>query len=139
MLDAPDGPHNFEALFVADGAIYLVTKDAAATLVFRGALPDSDESTVPLEPVTTLDLGAEVTAADVSWDGSIIAFRGYQTVWMWHRAPDTSIAEALSEEPCLGPSPPEPQGEALTFLADGALVTISEGQHPPIHLVPRVP
>ena len=136
-LEAPGGPHDFEALFVADGSIYVVTKDQQTARVFRSADLIEDPGNQSLELVTTLDLGAEVTAADISWDGSTIAFRGYETVWLWHRTAGTSIADSLQTVPCTAPSPIEIQGEALAFLADGSLITISEGSHPEIHRVPR--
>ena len=134
VLDTPDGAHDFESQFVADGAIFLVTKDRESAAVYRSVSLDDASS---LELVATLDLGAEVTAADVSWDGSTIAFRGYENVWLWHREPGTSIADALATDPCPAPAPTEPQGEALTFLDDGTMVTVSEGEHPPIHVIPR--
>jgi hypothetical protein len=90
-----------------------------------------------MELVTVLSLGAEVSGADVSWDGSTIAFRGYQTVWMWHQSPGTQVADALAAEPCTAPSPDEVQGESIAFLADGTYTTISEGSHPDLHVVER--
>ncbi len=138
-LHSPDGPHDFEALFVADESIYVATKDRETTLVYRTASPIDGASSVDLELVAAVDLGAEVTAADISWDGSILAFRGYSTVWMWHRGPDKTIAEALTAAPCTVPSPDEVQGEALAFLSDGSIITVSEGAGPAIHVVPPAP
>lgn len=137
-LEAPGGPYDFEALFLADGSIHVVTKDARSARVFRSVDLIADPSNQSLELVATLDLGAEVTAADVSWDGSTIAFRGYETVWLWHRDVGTSVADSLETLPCTAPSPIEVQGEALAFLADGTLITVSEGKNPEIHLIPRV-
>lgn len=138
-LHSPDGPHDFEALFVADESIYVATKDHETTLVYRTASPIDRATSVDLELVATLDLGAEVTAADVSWDGSILAFRGYSTVWMWHRGPDMTIAEALTAAPCTIPSPDEVQGEALAFLSDGSIITVSEGAGSAVQVIPRAP
>lgn len=138
-LHSPDGPHDFEALFVADESIYVASKDLETTLVYRTATPIDGASSVDLELVAALDLGAEVTAADVSWDESILAFRGYSTVWMWHRGPDMTIAEALAAPPCTVPSPDEVQGEALAFLSDGSIITVSEGAGSAVHVVPRMP
>lgn len=138
-LQSPDGPHDFEALFVADESIYVATKDQGTTLVYRTASPIDGASSVDLELIAALDLGAEVTAADVSWDGSILAFRGYSTVWMWYRGPDMTIAEALTAAPCTVPSPDEVQGEALAFLSDGSIITVSEGAGSAVQIVPRAP
>ena len=135
----PDGAYDAEALFVdpVDGALYVVTKDHDQARVFRGN-GFSDGATVEnMEVVTILDVGAQVTGADISWDGSTIALRGYEDVWMWHRTPGATIADALEGEPCAAPSPDEDQGESIAFMDDDAYVTISEGENPPLHRVDR--
>lgn len=138
-FEYPDGSHNAEALFVdpVDGSLYVVTKDDREALVFRGNGLADGSRVEALELVTVLELGAEVTAADISWDGSTIAFRGYETVWMWHRSTAATIAEALDTEPCAAPSADESQGEAIAFTGDDAYSTISEGTNPPVHRVDR--
>jgi hypothetical protein len=135
----PDGAYDAEALFVdpVDGALYVVTKDHDQARVFRGN-GFSDGATVEtMEVVTDLDVGAQVTGADISWDGSTIALRGYEKVWMWHRTPGATIADTLEDEPCTVPSPDEPQGESIAFMDDDAYITISEGENPPLHRVDR--
>ncbi len=133
----PDGVFNAEALFVADGSIFFVTKDRDEARVYRGDATGDGSEVETLELVIVLDLGAEVSGADMSWDGSTIAFRGYKTVWMWHRPPGTQIADALAAEPCTAPSPDEVQGESIAFLANGSYATVSEGSHPDLHVVER--
>lgn len=135
-FEYPEGNHNAEAMFVdpIDPAVYIVTKSAEATLVFRGSLAIDGPRTV-LELVATLPLGAEVSGADISADGSLIAFRGYQSVWLWTRGPDQSISEALGDEPCEAQSPQERQGEAIAIGADYSYWTVSEGLMPAIHFV----
>lgn len=130
-LGTADGPHDFEALFIADGDIYVATKEAT-TRVYRG-----DVEAGTLELVAELDLGATVTGADVSWDGSLIAFRGYEHLWLWRRDPGETVAETLRSEPCEVESPDEEQGEAVAFLADASIVTISEGERPAINFIDR--
>jgi hypothetical protein len=133
----PDGVYNAEALFVADGSVFFVTKDRDEARVYRGDATGNGSEVETLQLVTVLDLGAEVSGADLSWDGSTIAFRGYRTVWMWHRPPGTNIADALAAEPCTAPSPDEVQGESIAFLSDGSYATVSEGSHPDLHFVER--
>jgi hypothetical protein len=139
VMNTTDGPHDFEALFVDAGSIYLVTKDATLTTVYRNVPPLDGALPTTLELIAALDLGAEVTAADVSWDGSTIAFRGYGTIWMWHRDPDQTIDQAILDEPCTTSSPDEPQGEALGFLSDGSVTTVSEGSNPDLNVIKRIP
>lgn len=135
----PDGPHNAEALFIdpVDGSFYVITKDAAEAQVYRGNALGDGSSVEELELVASLDLGTEVTGADISWDGSIIAFRGYESVWMWTRSPGETVAEALKVEPCSAPAPDEPQGESIALFEEDAYITISEGANPPLHRVDR--
>jgi hypothetical protein len=132
----PDGTHNAEALFVSDGSIYIATKDREEARVYRGSTTPAGSGVETLELVTVLPLGAEVSGATTSWDGSTIAFRGYDSVWMWHRDPGATIAETLAAEPCNAPSPDEVQGEAITFLSDNGYSTISEGSSPDLFVIP---
>jgi hypothetical protein len=135
-LEYPEGNHNAEAMFVdpVDPAVYIVTKSTEATHVFRGSLVIEGPRTV-LELIATLPLGAEVSGADISFDGSLIAFRGYRTVWLWTRGPGQTIADALAAEPCEGQSPDERQGEAIAIDSHYAYWTVSEGIQPAIHRV----
>lgn len=135
-FEYPDGVFNAEALFLADTSIYIVTKDRDQARVYRGDATRDAAGIETLEYVTSLDLGAEVSGADVSWDGSTIALRGYNTVWLWHRAPGASIAEALSADPCSAPSPDEIQGESIAFTEDNSYATVSEGRNPDLFVVP---
>jgi len=132
----PEGVYNAEAIFVdpVDPAMYVVTKDKAQTLVFRGSLTPGDGPS-DLALVATIALNAEVSGGDISWDGGVIAFRGYSSVWMWNREPGQSVAEALAAAPCQAPPPDERQGESLAFSSDLSYWTVSEGVNPEIHVV----
>jgi hypothetical protein len=132
----PDGTYNAEALFVADDSIYIVTKDREEARVYRGAATRANSGVEELDLVTVLALGDEVSGAAMSWDGATIAFRGYNSVWMWHRDPGATIAETLAAEPCFAASPDEVQGEAIAFLPDNAFSTVSEGRSPDLLVVP---
>jgi hypothetical protein len=127
-LAMPDGPHDAEALFIdpVEPALYIVTKSRSEAFVFKGPMTPAN-SPQEMELVSTLFLDAEVSAADISADGGIIAFRGYNTVWMWNRAPGQTIAEALAGSPCTAPSPDERQGESITFNLGLDYFTVSEG------------
>ena len=136
----PDGVHNAEAIFVdpIEPALYVITKDKEMASIFKGPLtPTGDD--VELEFVTTVFLDAEVSAGDISWDGHVIALRGYQTVWMWNRPTGASVADAFNSEPCTAPSPEERQGEAIALDADLGYWTVSEGIGPTIHSIPVEP
>jgi hypothetical protein len=131
----PDGTYNAEALFVSDGSIFIVTKDRDDTRVYRGDATGDGNSVVTLELVTELHLDAEVSGADISWDGTTIALRGYRTVWLWFRPPGSSIADTFATDPCTAPSPEEVQGESVAFLSDGSYATVSEGRNADLFVV----
>lgn len=137
VLKMPDGPFDAEALFVdpVEPAIYVVTKSRSEAFVFKGPM-SSESEPAQMELVATLFLDAEVSAADITADGSVIGFRGYQTVWMWERQPGQTISEALATDPCTAPSPDERQGESIAFDQAWGYYTVSEGEHPPINYIP---
>ena len=135
-LTYPDGSHNAEALFIdpVDPAAYIITKSRTEAFVYRGSI-EIAEGAAEMELVATLFLGGEVSGADISADGSLIALRGYDSVWMWPRTAGQSIAEALVSEPCEAPSPDERQGESIAI--DGGLNywTVSEGANKDLNFV----
>jgi hypothetical protein len=90
-------------------------------------------SEVP-HPATGLGFGGVPTGGDVSPDGTLVALRTYETVWLWDRRDDESVAEALRSTPCQVTTVVERQGEAVTFGDDG-LLTISEGEQQALHRV----
>ncbi|MGI9642270.1 MAG: hypothetical protein ACR2N9_05760 [Acidimicrobiia bacterium] len=136
-LSMPDGPYDAEALFIdpVEPALYIVTKSRSEAFVFKGPMTPAS-SPQEMELVATLFLDAEVSGADISADGGIIALRGYNSVWMWNRTPGQSVAEALTADPCNAPSPDERQGESITFNLELDYFTVSEGTAVDINTIP---
>lgn len=122
---------NAEALVVQDSAVWVIDKnpDGPAT-VWR---LDADPSTATeglLRPVSSLDLpGEQVTGADLSPDGSVLAIRTIDAVRLYPVDPGADIAEALTATPCTTPPPPERQGESIALLPGGrGIATVSEDE-----------
>lgn len=136
-LEMPGGPYDAEAIFIdpVDPSVYLITKSRDEALVFRGPLEPAEEPH-EMTLVTTLFLDAEVSGADISPDGQVIALRGYRTVWMWTRSAGETIEDAFGLDPCTAPSPDETQGESIALTADWSYFTVSEGANSPISYVP---
>jgi hypothetical protein len=65
-------------------------------------MPGLDERAYrsPRHPAGLLGAAGVPTGGDVSADGSLIALRTYETVWLWSRLETQSVAEALLGEPC---------------------------------------
>jgi hypothetical protein len=142
----PDEPHNAETLLVdpISGDLYIATKgDADGSHVYVAHAPHSTSAITPLEYVTTLAFGAAplegsplATGGSVAPDGSALLIRTYDGVFLWARAPGTSLAEALLGEPCALPVAKEGQGEGVTFGADAwSYFTIGEGNSPTLSRV----
>ena len=121
-----EGRPNAEALVVDDeGGIWVIDKDPSRPARILRADDDG-----VLVQVGTADLGGEqVTAADLSADGGVLALRTVEQLRLY-RVPDGGdVAAALASEPCVTPAPPERQGESVALLGDGsALVTVSEDE-----------
>ena len=142
-LDYPGRNHNAEALFVdpQSGDLFIVTKEKKRALVYTAKKemlrPDRVVQLTLLRELAC----AQVSAGDVSPDGSEIILRRENTAWHWVRQPGETVTDALSRPPrraaVIGP-PTEPNGESITFSADGSgYYTLSEGQHQPIYFFPR--
>jgi hypothetical protein len=142
-LAYPDGAHDAEALLLApDGTPYLVTKEVlGASGVYSPASPLVDGGTAALARVAGVTMtltGTEggpvgragqllVTGGAVSADGRRLALRTYTDAHVWSLAGE-DVVGALAADPVTIPLPPSPQGEAISFSADGlALLVASEG------------
>lgn len=152
------GPADAEAFCVepATGDGYILTKrPEGGSLVYRLAAPWQTEGVTVLPQVATLEppvglpLTRVVTAAGISPDGRRLAVRCYLGGWEWELPEAGTVGEApaatqasdferifsTDARPLL--LPPEPQGEALCYAADGrAVLTVSEGRRPILWEVP---
>ena len=122
------------------GTIWVIDKnpDGPATL-YRLEPDATDPDRGELVAVSTLALaGEQVTAADLSPDGTVLAVRTDEQLRLYPVDEGQDIAGALSATPCATPSIPERQGESVAVLAGAAgLLTVSEdesGQPVELHL-----
>ena len=150
-LSYPDGPHDAEALLLAaDGTPYLVTKEVlGASSVYRPATGLVDGGTVALTKVASVDVTLTgtpggpvgragqlmVTGGAVARDGRHLALRTYTDAYVWPLT-GSDIPGALAAKPTRIPLPPSPQGEAISFTADGKQLEVaSEGSPTDISVV----
>jgi len=82
-------------------------------------------------PISLSGFGGVPTGGDVSPDGALIALRTYETIWLWPRLAERTVAEALASDPCQVRVAPEDQGEAVAFFGN-SLITLSEGSNQPL-------
>jgi len=95
----------------------------------------------PLSTDSRFVTAAYITGGSISSDNSEILVKNYYEVYYWKRKTGESISDALSRAPKTVPYKMEPQGEGITFAADGnGYYTISETDKsgtppfPPVHL-----
>lgn len=140
-LRYPDRPHDCEAIAIdpQTGDLLLVAKEGGGTSgVFRLPAPVADGADVVLEELGTIEAGPMVTASDIAPDARELIVRTYRSVLLWERFPEQTWSEAIARTPRVMPSAAEPQGESITFTADGsAYLTIGEGENVPIWLYER--
>jgi len=140
-LSYPDGTHDAEALLVSPaGTPIIVTKDPGAAGVYVPEKQMRATSTTPLRkagvftvPATTTSnpfslLGRlVVTGGAVSPDGSRVVLRTYADAFEFDVTGGDIVKAITTTEPRIVALPDEPQGESITYSADGtALLTVSE-------------
>lgn len=135
----PDGPHDAEALMVdpITGDVAIATKSKKEARVYLAAAAASKNDFSKLELVATLDVD-NVSAGDISRDGSLIALRKEEIGWLWERRSGESLRTALARRPrnipVLGKNQAK-NGESIAFAPDGrGYFTISEGRQGKIYL-----
>jgi hypothetical protein len=135
----PDGPHDAEALMVdpITGDVVIATKSKKETRVYLATAKAPKNDFANLVLIATLEVD-DVSAGDISHDGSLIALRKEETGWLWERRSGESLRTALARKPrkipVLGKNQAK-NGEAIAFAADGrGYFTISEGRQGKIYL-----
>ncbi|WP_250034571.1 hypothetical protein [Paractinoplanes maris] len=140
-LTYPDGAHDAEAVLVpADGNPIIVTKSGgtagiyvAAGALRRGStttLRKAGDVTVPLtgtsNPFSFLGR-AVVTGGATSPDGRHVVLRTYADAFEYDVTDGDVVGALTSGQPRAVALPDEPQGESVTYSADGrSLLTVSE-------------
>ncbi|MBM4362412.1 MAG: hypothetical protein FJ104_07005, partial [Deltaproteobacteria bacterium] len=133
----PDGSHNAETLLVhpRTGDLYVVTKQSGTSQVFRMPSPGAPGASQVLTAVGTLPLGGTTlaTGGSIHPCGDRFLLRTYGTLLEYVATGpfETAFTVAPRSVPVAG----EPQGEAVTYLADGrGYLTVSEGASPALNL-----
>jgi hypothetical protein len=133
-LSYPDGAHDARGLMIdpVSSDLLIVTYESTAARVYRAtqqalASGNGAMTFVAAVPIT------EVTAADISADGSQIAMRSTTMALYWTRRAGQTIAEALGTAPHTIPvlDTFEFDGNSLAFAADGSgYYTTGQGFNP---------
>jgi hypothetical protein len=133
-----DGPHDAEALLISPrtGRLLVVTKSFAGGDVYEAPAALGAGVTNVLQRVGHVPV-PEVTAGDVSPDGTRVVLRDYTAAYEWDVQGD-DLAGALRRDPERIPLPSQPQGEGISYSRDGsALLISSEGLQQPVYELRR--
>lgn len=131
-----DGSHNAEALLVhpSTGDLYVLTKQAGTSHVYRMQAPGAPAGQQTLTRLGTLALGSGglATGGSIHPCGDRFLLRTYGGLFEYAATGAFETAFAAPPTP-LGVAS-EPQGEAVTYTADGrGYLTVSEGSAPALH------
>jgi len=145
-LRFPDGPRNAEALAVhpTTGDVYVITKDAQASRVYKAAAPLDPSRPTTMVQVGTVRLGSgsrgleQVTGADIAPDAKRVALSTYARGYELEVPATGPFDDVWSQRPAPVDLGPRAQGEAIAYRLDGrALLTTSEITPSPLHQVER--
>ena len=139
-LRYPDAAKDAEALLrdPESGAIVVVEKrmDGRSGIYVADAPKPGTTTTMRRAGRLFLGRGESVTAGDVSADGRTIALRTYHSAFVWRRAADESVADALLRKGCQVDAEmmmAERLMETIALTPDGrAFYGVPEGEAPPI-------
>lgn len=126
----PDGAHDAEALLVANGRVYVVTKGETGPIaIYRFPAELQSGVTMRLERVAELSstpsVAARITDGAVSPDGQWVVLRTKGSLAFYRAAVLTGPSKAVATVDLTPLN--EPQGEGIALGADDTLFLISEG------------
>ena len=149
VVRLPEGPADVEAVVVDDaGTTALLVQKTLSERAALWAVALDGAGTVEAVQVATARLSGsllerpvlQVTAADLAPDGSALVLRTYVDTRVWELDDgDADLADRVASaleasDGQVVATPPQPQGEAVAWVADGLLL-LSEGMPAPLDLV----
>ncbi|BBH67644.1 hypothetical protein ACTI_43290 [Actinoplanes sp. OR16] len=151
-LSYPDGAHDAEALLISgDGTPVVITKDPVTAGLYVPTGPLRSGRTTPLRRAGDVAIPLSGTTNPFGFAGRLVitgagqsssrvVLRTYADAFEYD-LPDGDVVAALTKGSTRTTAlPDEPQGESITFSADGSsLLTVSEGTDVPILSYPLPP
>ncbi len=124
----PDGRKDMETLLIDPKTkdLILISKREKPVYIYQIKYPYSIRETITASKVGPLQL-TQITAGDVSPDGSEVLLRNYKHLYYWHNTTDERVVDFLKVAPREIPYEQEPQGESIAWARDNSgFYTISE-------------
>ena len=126
QTEFPAVPNNYdcEAIFWANGKLYLLTKHRADTQTHLYRFDSMDPlKENPVKLLSTFDIGGMVTSADATIDGKKLAVLTYNSIWLFESETDDYFHGKISWLPIKAK-----QCEAVCFDDDETLIITNEKQ-----------
>jgi len=130
VFELPDERKDSETLLVnpVTHEIFIVTKRDDPVTVYKIGSTDIESDTVQASKIGNIDL-TFIVGGSFSHDGKELILKNIDNVYYWQIAAGETMKEIIQRKPKVLPYKREPQGEAVTFKADGSgFYTISELQ-----------
>jgi hypothetical protein len=123
----PTGVHEAETLMVHPGTgdLLIVTRSTVGdSHVYRAPGSTPPDTPTVLDEIGQIAFdpsgqGALATAGDISPTGDRVIVRTYTNVYLWPAPSGMALDAVFRGTPVILPSAVEPQGEAISFVADG--------------------
>jgi len=140
-LRYPEGVHESETLLVhpLTNDIVLVTRSSSGdSRVFRAPGSTPRDTLTTLEEIGRIAFdpsgqGAIATAGDISPSGDRVLVRTYTRVYVWAAPMGEALADVFRGAPVVQDFAVEPQGEGITFSADGQSWIAAGEQEPTLY------
>jgi hypothetical protein len=123
-----DGPRDAETLLVdpLTSALYIISKREENVRIYKAPEKLAANDTFQLSFQAALPFH-NITAGDISMDGSEILLKTYNAIFYWKKAKGEPVVETLSKPHELLRYQPEPQGESISWEENGkGYYTLSE-------------
>ena len=123
-----DGKKDSESLMIdpKNKSLYLVSKREKPVYLYELPFPQSTTDTLVAQKKISLPI-TQIVSAGVSSKGDEILMKNYEHIYYWKVKQGETIEKALARIPNEVDYDPEPQGEAITWAANGSgFYTISE-------------
>ena len=123
-----DGKKDSETLMInpQTKSLYVVSKREKPVFVYELPFPQSTDDTLVAQKGISLPV-TQIVSASISSKGDEIIMKNYEHIYYWKTKQGETIEKALARVPNEVDYDPEPQGEAITWAANGSgFYTISE-------------
>ncbi len=127
-----DGPRDAETILLdpQNSELFVISKREENVRIYQAPYSLSATDTMELKNVGSLPFH-NITAGDITQDGSEVLLKNYNAIFYWSRDSDQSLFKTLQQPHEILQYTPEPQGESIAWdLNEKGYFTLSERNIP---------